>query len=1485
MKRLPAIAALFLLPGVAFGQVTAPSVSVTAGDQTLTVAWDEPSGATIGSAYDLWYILSSERSASRSVPRGYSGLGAGSRDQPAVPVWTLLSDVASGKGDHYVILPRSLTNDAAYSVKVRHRQGTDDAWSTVVEGTPSEPSSTVALTLTLGTVVGGVVEGRDTDTYSATASSRTTMVCYVHAPNHYRQIYVTLSPEVEDQDFWQSAAGQNRRFVIPSGTRTFSISRGQASGTVEYEIVCRNTPAARSISRAHAMDIRYPADLEFGARNDSFFYSFRITESGAYAIGTAGILDSVLRLYDSSGTLLRNNDDGWQLGNVTSAAILESLTLDTDNDHDPGLYYVEVHLPYNTPEKTDEPDRNVPLYVWPADGGGTAATDASSLPIAYIGTQKSKAYFDIDDSSARYGKLSTAGEQDYWTFTTEVNRGYEDGTPSHVLIRGVGAPDSGLTGELVGYPDAYRRTDVLYGGRRGDGNVATFTIAARVSSGTHTLKVSSSNAADPGGIYGLTVVHDREIEMYDFASKTLEGACETTAPTGLLDPLFKCQWHLGSGGSADIKVQEAWEDGYTGDGIEIAIVDHGIDSLHPDLEPNVDTTKNYNVLTGSNEPFEPIYSHGNSVAGIIGAAANEHGIRGVAYDSTIYNFNLLAGYSDAREGVALSQNIATRGVSNHSYGPSDDGSIHRSSAVWNGAMDNMLSRGFGGLGTSYVNAAGNGGVTGNRGAVEEEYTQLDEHNSHFGAIPVCAVGQDAIFIPDISEQGTNLWVCGPSNGLTPNRGIFTTSQYGRWRYSFGGTSAPSPAVAGVVALMREANPALTWRDVKLILAESARKIDVAGGAYVDLEAEELGTDDNYSYSEQYGFGLVDAEAAIDLADGWTLLPELRSASACATNPVSPAGDSPDVPPYGQFKRDELVIANSGMDFIEYVEFIFDIETRQHGTFKVWVGGPDSVPGESSDDWVEVLNRHLYASGGIDGEYRVAVNRFVGRSADGAWKLAVTSNSRLNPVKLHSWAVRIYGHGSGEDGAVAVIDYVSPTACSRAGVEAAGPLLTLDAVTGTVAENSEWTSPAPTVTGTPVGALTWSLGGDDADDFTLDAATGVLTLPAQDYENPTDTDSDRVYEATLTATDTDSNTVTASVTVTVTDVDTEDDPNDWTRFSGTCVANDTTLCLQNNRFGARVAWKTDVDDAPSWGSVEVSRGASGVFSLRQTGDWSLLLSVLDGCHVSGGIWVIASDMPSQPRVSDYDRSPRTLKVDDRILNKAEYPLWTLIVRDTVTDNTVELTNHPEDLFNPDGRRSAAPVRLTGTRRAFPDVCTTSSSASSSLPVKVPAHFGGGLASVASAAVAQVSAATTCGEEEKAACLHAKFDVSVDWRSWESASTRETSTLIAENGSAAAFSFHHPEVIDAVVKISEQCANVDAPLDNRRGYFVSVGSTVINDGLQARVKDSRISGNPGFLRWWELMGTPFDPSKLAVGRGDVFVRQLMSHDPKSRIRCIK
>ena len=45
----------------------------------------------------------------------------------------------------------------------------------------------------------------------------------------------------------------------------------------------------------------------------------------------------------------------------------------------------------------------------------------------------------------------------------------------------------------------------------------------------------------------------------------------------------------------------------------------------------------------------------------------------------------------------------------------------------------------------------------------------------------------------------------------------------RYRSNFSGTSAAAPIVSGVAALLRQANPDLTWRDLKLILAASARK--------------------------------------------------------------------------------------------------------------------------------------------------------------------------------------------------------------------------------------------------------------------------------------------------------------------------------------------------------------------------------------------------------------------------------------------------------------------------------------------------------------------------------------------------------------------------------------------------------------------------------------------------------------------------------------
>ena len=79
----------------------------------------------------------------------------------------------------------------------------------------------------------------------------------------------------------------------------------------------------------------------------------------------------------------------------------------------------------------------------------------------------------------------------------------------------------------------------------------------------------------------------------------------------------------------------------------------------------------------------------------------------------------------------------------------------------------------------------------------------------------------------------------------------------------------------MAALIREANNALTWRDVKLILAASARKNDPGNTGWVKGAFKYGSTTDRYDFNHEYGFGMVDAKAAVDLAPGWTNVRDLR----------------------------------------------------------------------------------------------------------------------------------------------------------------------------------------------------------------------------------------------------------------------------------------------------------------------------------------------------------------------------------------------------------------------------------------------------------------------------------------------------------------------------------------------------------------------------------------------------------------------------------
>ena len=90
--------------------------------------------------------------------------------------------------------------------------------------------------------------------------------------------------------------------------------------------------------------------------------------------------------------------------------------------------------------------------------------------------------------------------------------------------------------------------------------------------------------------------------------------------------------------------------------------------------------------------------------------------------------------------------------------------------------------------------------------------------------------------------------------LTGSGGYNTSTFNGDYYNNFGGTSASAPVVSGIVALMLQANPNLTWRDVKHILVDTAVKNDPSDPGWTQNGAGRW-------VNDRYGFGAVDAHQA------------------------------------------------------------------------------------------------------------------------------------------------------------------------------------------------------------------------------------------------------------------------------------------------------------------------------------------------------------------------------------------------------------------------------------------------------------------------------------------------------------------------------------------------------------------------------------------------------------------------------------------------
>lgn len=540
-------------------------------------------------------------------------------------------------------------------------------------------------------------------------------------------------------------------------------------------------------------------------------------------------------------------------------------------------------------------------------------------------------------------------------------------------------------------------------------------------------------------------------------------------PTVLVgaDPLAQYQWHLINTGSnyisgagvpgADINLGTLHDDGVTGYGIKVVVSDEEAELSHEDLYPNrnLSISKNfkysYSGVYGQN-PFtsKAEASHGTAVSGIIAAAMNNAvGGKGVSPEVQIGNYNFIAYQSGTNPNEQLAaqataQTNSSVDIFNYSWGAmtcylSPSTPLFQS-ALAIGATDYRST-----LGALYIKAAGNEYVDlkdncqPGHGTTPSYYLgnanfEGDNANPYFILVAASNSGGTAA---NYSTPGANIWVTAPGGDITAQinkariistdvsgcesiagysissetsnfeKGVSALNTNCKYTSELQGTSFAAPVVSGVVALMLQTNPNLSWRDIKYILATTA-KFPTAPGTpqhiYKDSTDPDriafnnkVPNDYNYDrgtfnntfglkYHNWYGFGLVDSSAAVAAAtpgnysspfNGKNFLTQTHDFGVLAT--TIPDGDGTGTT-FNYGKADNFIIESIGIELSTSGAHASDLGIELSFTLPPEDGGATLT--------TTIINANNFLISDNYNSFKMISNAFYMMNAKGTWNVKV-----------------------------------------------------------------------------------------------------------------------------------------------------------------------------------------------------------------------------------------------------------------------------------------------------------------------------------------------------------------------------------------------------------------------------------------------------------------------------------------------------------------
>ncbi|MEM7693978.1 MAG: S8 family serine peptidase [Pseudomonadota bacterium] len=465
------------------------------------------------------------------------------------------------------------------------------------------------------------------------------------------------------------------------------------------------------------------------------------------------------------------------------------------------------------------------------------------------------------------------------------------------------------------------------------------------------------------------------------------------------DPLYANQWYLQLLGD----LETLWDD-YSGNGVAVAVYDDGVDTNHEDLDDNYDANAEITVggMPVAGDPVSAFDGHGTAVAGIIAAEMNGTGVVGIAHGSTLTSVPYLTNINVGADAIEALSQLRNFDVANHSWG--NDTPYFRTQSEDDEVAEfvDAMVNGRGGLGSINVHASGN----------VNQNANVELLGAGRATLSVAAY-DDTGDTADYSNYGANVLISAPSSG--GNEGQTTTDVTGTGGYdngnytnTFGGTSGAAPVVAGVVALMLEANPNLGWRDVYSILAYSAKEVGSGVGGMQTADEDNTWFENaanNWNggglhYSEDYGYGAIDAYNAVRMAEVWSRFYD----AATSQNEDSRTVTDNSTQALADFDTDSYFVElpDAAHFVVEYAEVTINIDHAYFGDVQIEVISPDGTvtQAKKTDD-------SLAGTGGTL-TWTFGLNAFRGEIADGTWEVRFTDNLAPDGGTLQGVTLEVFG---------------------------------------------------------------------------------------------------------------------------------------------------------------------------------------------------------------------------------------------------------------------------------------------------------------------------------------------------------------------------------------------------------------------------------------------------------------------------------------------